>query len=171
MAADATSPSIPPRVARLIPHLLRHLDLMVETGQRRVTTQQLSRALNNDIDTVIKAVTALVRQGRIVRAHAHAGGIGHLLSRDESGVFHFDRPTQGEISRDGGAVRHTRRCLRCGDDFPSEGSHNRLCEACRAHATQHQHLAGIGDPSITDYGMSFGAASGGRVAPRGSRPT
>lgn len=27
--------------------------------------------------------------------------------------------------------RKKRRCLRCGGMFPSEGPHNRLCEACR----------------------------------------
>jgi hypothetical protein len=34
------------------------------------------------------------------------------------------------------AVQHRRRsCLRCGIGFPSEGSHNRLCNGCRAWAT------------------------------------
>ena len=30
----------------------------------------------------------------------------------------------------------TRQCLRCQCVFGSQGRHNRLCDACRAHATQ-----------------------------------
>ena len=33
------------------------------------------------------------------------------------------KPKAGETTR--------RPCLRCGEPFPSEGAHNRLCEPCR----------------------------------------
>ena len=31
--------------------------------------------------------------------------------------------------------KRVRPCIRCGDEFRSEGAHHRMCQPCRAHAS------------------------------------
>lgn len=75
---------------------------------------------------------------------------GYVLRNDDGSgkvAGPFETRSEAEAARDLlKAASHPRKtwrpCLSCARDFPSEGIHNRLCEACRDHGLPNQYVGG-----------------------------
>lgn len=101
----------------------------------------------------LAAYSVRYRAGGIWVVIAPNGGVtGDQFATKEQAM---SRAVELQAKADLAKRKGPRACMTCGDEFLSEGVHNRMCSHCRAYG---QDALGLSNP------FSFGAANGRRRA-------